>query len=163
MGLMQFPKRTGFLYSHKSLTVTQGSEALKGVTSFKISPKIEGRELQYATGPIALGRPRGNLSVEIEIEFSMQSFYDFIAAHPAWLFEEFTFTAVYEEGSDRAELTVIGATFEETEIGSEDTEASKVSLSGMALDLEINGTSVSDADALGTSLGLVFSVAGSLF
>ncbi len=163
MGLMQYPKRTGFLYSHKSLTVTQGTDALKGVTSFKISPKVDGRELQYATGPIALGRPRGNLVVEVEAEFSAQSWFDFISQHPSYLFEEFTFTAVYEEGSDRSELTIISLTFEENDIESEGTEAMTISLSGTALDLEINGVSVSDADALGNSFGLAFSVAGSLF
>lgn len=158
---LSFPKRKGFLYSHTSFTLKQGAEDWNGVKSFKISPKVEGRELTYANSSIAYGRIRGRLKVDVEAKFDQQAWGDWQASHPAWLFELYNLTAVWEEGSDFLEFSLLDLTFEETETGSEDG-ANEVTMKGMAANLEIAGVTIADVDALGIALGLAFSVADAL-
>jgi hypothetical protein len=161
MGLMAYPKRKGFLYSHTSFTLLQGAEKLEGVQSFKFTPKVDGRELVYANSSISVGRVRGKLSIEVEAKFLQQSWGDWVAGHPAWMFELFNWTALWEEGPDSLGFAISDCTFENTEIGSDDG-ANTVTMKGMAANLEIEGVSIADVDALGVALGVDFSVAGAL-
>src|SRR5262245_59751588 len=148
MGLLAYPKRTGFLFSHKSLTLFgDAADIFEGVLSFKFDPKIDGRTLLYGTGPIALGRSKGNLSIETEVKFAAEKGYKFIRENPNYLFAEFNWTASFEDGDQRATIELISLTFEDTDAPSEGTDPNEMTFKGTAIDLKMDGVSVADSDA----------------
>jgi hypothetical protein len=157
MGLLDFPKRSGFLFSHKSLTLLDGADQFAGVLAWKANPMVDGRAIQYGTGPIGLGRSRGNLKIEVEAKFSAATYYDFVSKNPTYLFQEFGWTAVFEEGDQRATIECVQLAFDKTDAPSEGTEPNAATISGECLDLKINGVSVADSDALGALFGFDFS------
>lgn len=147
---LAYPKRQGYLYSHKSLTVMEGSELMsKSLLSAKISPSIEGRKIVMGNGRKALGRTRGELKVEAELAFEWTSFAEYIKAHPQMLDEVHNFTYVWEEGADRIKVEIQDFTFDGFDIPSEGTEEIKIELKGAAFDCLINDTSLIIGDALG--------------
>ncbi len=157
-----YPSSGGFLFSHKSLTITEGPNVIGGCTSLSLNPKIDGSEPLYATGTKALGFPRGNFICDVELEFAMGPWADFITSYPGYLSRLFTFTFVYQEGDQSLEITVEDLRFTETDMSSSDTEASKVSLTGQALDIKINGESMADGDAFGSLINTLVSIVGGL-
>ncbi len=148
---LSLTKRKGFLYTFQSLQVMSGSELFKGLLSFKASPKLEGRKLVFGTGRLAYGRTRGQLSVECEVSWIAEGFYEWHKGHPQFLDEEFDLLAVNEEGSKRDKLEIIGLCFDSADMPQEGTDENKVTMPGMAVDLRINGQSVIFGDALGLS------------
>lgn len=146
---LSYPKRKGFLYSFQSLQVLDGADQLKGIMGFKANPKVDGKKLVFGNGRKAYGRTRGQLTVECEITFLAEAFFDWLATHKQFIDEEFDFTAVCEEGSRRDKIEVIGLSFDSSEMPFEGTDEIKVTIPGMAIDLKINGESPVEGDSLG--------------
>ncbi len=148
---LAYPKRQGWLYSHKSLTVMEGSELIsKALFSAKITASIEGRKVVMGNGRLPLGRTRGELKVECELGFEWTSFAEYLKAHPQALDEIHNFTYVWEEQSDRIKVEVQDFAFDSIDIPSEGTEEIKIELKGMAFNCLINEKPL----ILGDSLGL---------
>lgn len=146
---LTYPKRNGYLYSFQSVSVLQGSEFFKGLQSVSFTPSVDGRDRPKGTGPKALGVTRGTLKVDVELTFESTSFFEWIKAHPQWLFEHFDLTVVYEEGATRDVIDLVQVTFDDSEVKAEGTEAIKVAIKGQAIDVLINKVSVSPGDSLG--------------
>lgn len=147
---LSYPKREGYLYSHKSLIVQEGAELWsKGLIAAKINPSIEGRKIVMGNGRKPLGRTRGELKVECELTFESTSFFEYATSHPQFLDEIHNFTYVWEEGADRADVEIQDLAFEAIDLPSEGTEEIKVVLKAMAFDCLINGQSVVEGDSLG--------------
>ena len=140
-----YPKRQGFLYSHKSSTVLHGTEAWRGVVAAMASAKIDGRERPSGNGMIALGVTRGELKVEVSVTFEFQSLLEWRVAHPRILTELFdVLTLTWAEGDDIGTIDVYDVTFEDMEVKSEGTESIKVEVKGTANRMELDGQDIID-------------------
>lgn len=140
-----YPKRQGFLYSHKSNTVLHGTESWKGVVAAMASAKIDGRERPSGNGMLALGVTRGELKVEVSVTFEFQSLLAWRVAHPRILTELFdVLTLTWAEGDDIGTIDVTDVTFEDFEVKSEGTDAIKVEVKGTANNLKLNGEDIID-------------------
>jgi hypothetical protein len=135
---LQYPKRGGFLYSFKSVEVLEGAEIWNGLLSVKRVMKIDGRSLLHGNRRRAYGRPRGNAEAELEVKFVYEAYFDYVKNHPGILMEEFNPTIINEEGSRRDAIKIVGLTFENDDATQEGTDASEVTLSGMAIDVLIS-------------------------
>lgn len=136
-----YPKRDGFLFSFKSVTLLDGVELWKGLTSVSVKGNVDGREPFYGQGSKAVGFPRGNLKVELELKFHGEAFFDWRSAHPSFLTEQFDdLTLAIEEGSKREMIVIVGTTITGGELESEGTDPMEFSLPGLATDI-LMGTS----------------------
>lgn len=146
---LAYPKRQGYLFSHKSLTVVEGSELIsKALFSAKITASIEGRKVVMGNGRKPLGRTRGELKVECELGFEWTSFAEYVKAHPQLLDEIHNFVYVWEEGADRIKVEIQDFAFDSFDLPSEGTEEIKVELKGMAFDCLVNEQSLILGDSI---------------
>lgn len=149
--MLNYPKRDGWLYSHKSTTFYEGPKLIEGLTAVKANPSIEGRDPVHGQGVIAYGFPRGKMQVEIGLTFVAEAFFDFVndPEHDAYLDRIYTFTYTFEEGSRRDRVQIIGAHLIGSPIETEGEEGTVIELSGGALNMLINGKSIIRGDAMG--------------
>lgn len=142
---LSYPKRRGFLYSHKSSIILHGTEPLKGVVAGMVSAKIDGRDRPFGNGMLALGVTRGELKIEHSATFEFGSMFEFQAAHPQILTELFdALSHTWSEGSDIGVVDIFDATFEDFEIKSEGTDSIKVEFKGSANRMKVNGRDIID-------------------
>jgi hypothetical protein len=146
---IQYPNRKGFVYSFQSFSLMDGSDLIEGLLGFKASPKLDGRKLVYGTGRKAYGRTRGTLSVECEVTFLAEAFYEWRKKHPKFLDEAFNLVGINEEGANRSKIEVISLAFESAELTFEGTDELKGVLPGTAIYLLIDGESPIQGDSLG--------------
>lgn len=133
---LSYPKRDGYLFSHKSIVVQEGAELVsKALISCKVMGKVDGRKAVYGNGRKAVGLVRGQLVVEAELTFEGTSFNEYRSAHPQLLDEIHNFSYLWEEGSNRMGVQVQGFTFMDMELPSEGTDELQVALKGIALDI----------------------------
>lgn len=131
-----YPKRDGFLFSFKSVTLLDGVELWTGLTSVQVKGTVDGRDPFYGQGSKAIGFPRGNLKVEMELKFHGEGFFDWQQAHPSFLTESFDdLTLAIEEGPKRAMIVIVGPTLTGGELESEGTDPMEFTLPGLALDI----------------------------
>ena len=109
MGL-PYPRRNRFIFSGKSLEVMEGAELWRGLTQAEVSVEIEGRDPLYGFGVIQLGKPRGQLMVEVNFTFEAASFFEWRKAHPQFLDEIFDLTITIQEGANRHLVELRGVT-----------------------------------------------------
>lgn len=144
-----YPNSKGFVYTFQSFSLLEGSTLFAGLLGFKASPKLEGRKLVFGTGRTAYGRTRGQLSVECELTFLSEAFFDFVKANPQFLDQSFDFTGVCEEGANRNKIQVYSMAFESADIPFEGTDEIKVVVPGMAMNMKIDDKFIVEGDALG--------------
>lgn len=152
----QYPQRSRFIYSRKSFSLLQGSELFAGLISMSVDPTIDGRERLFGTGTKPYGVTRGELKVEGEMVFAAEAFFDFVKAHPEFMFERYDFTGVFLEGDRTDAFGLQGVTFEGSPISVEGTEGTVATIKFTADDFLIGVEggamrSVSPGDALGTN------------
>ncbi len=140
---LTYPKRKAFLYSLPSIVVLETANQWPGLDKVSYTPKVDGKEIQYGAGTFGLGYVRGKNSVEGELSFIQEYFFDWVKFHPAYLSIIIpSLVIAYQEGprQDRVELTEM--TFTESGSESEETEGLRTTVPFMALDLKVNGVSV---------------------
>lgn len=148
---LQYPLKKGFLYSLKSWELRNGSELFKGLLSFKVIAKITGRERPKGTGMTAYGVTRGELEVELEMEFEGTSYFEWLISHPNMLVEMMDLTGSLREGQQSNKLEFVQVTMEELEIPIDGPAPIKVSKKATVTDIKIDDKSLVDGDALGQS------------
>jgi hypothetical protein len=147
---LDYPKRQGFVLSHKSAVFAINGEEVRGIKSIEITPSIDGREGVYDNGPRALGFTRGQGTVEFTITWDYGHAREWAAGagltRGILMRSAFTISATYEELGVIRTVLVDGATFTSWPTSSEGTAAMEVALPGMAIDAQHDGESLFDTD-----------------
>ncbi len=146
---LQYPRPNQRLFSFKSVQLLDGPECFQGLTSFSVNCKVEGRDLGYSSGTLAVGRPRGNLKVEVKAKFFADSWFNWVSANPQFLDTEYNLSLVLAEGENRQTIDIIQLAWDEYDFSTEGTDASEVEMPGTAIVALINGSPMMGGDALG--------------
>lgn len=145
---LEYPNRSGFVYTLQSCSLQEGPEILKGIRGITISMKTEGRKVVMANGETGVGFTRGQKMFEGSVKMLLDSAFDYHAAH-AKLFDELhTFVVTLDEGPRLDVIKVEDAAFSELSIDISGNEEIEVELPFLALSVEINGQPIASKGAL---------------
>lgn len=148
MAFLQYPRSNSRLYSFKSTQVLSGADVFEGLMAVSVKAEIEGRDLVFGSGPIAYGRPRGQLKIEFSMTFVADAFYSFARANPQFMDTEYDLTFVQEEGAARDVIDIRQILFDSFEINPEGTDATEIEVPGQAINLFLNNQPLMFGDAL---------------